>query len=294
MIIIKQHLSAEAADAYALVLTAEGIPYRAVKGWAGWSILVAESDGVRAIIGIEQYRLENPEAPLPEDVPATRALRQASWCGVWAAAALLGIHLATASSTAGHAQIIAALGASADRILGGEWLRCATALLIHADAPHLVGNMVGLAIFAGAVCGVSGAGVGALMIAASGIVGNLLNAILYQSHHLSVGASTAVFGAVGILVAHQLQHGIKRYGGAKWRAFLPLGAGLALLGFLSSGPRVDIMAHLFGMVAGGLMGAAYGLRQTRPPARSVQVVCAVIVLGVFAGAWMATLKGVSF
>lgn len=77
--IIKQHLSAEAVEAYALVLTAEGIPYRAVKGWAGWSILVSESDGVRAIIGIEQYRIENPESPLPEDIPASHALRQASW-----------------------------------------------------------------------------------------------------------------------------------------------------------------------------------------------------------------------
>lgn len=145
--------------------------------------------------------------------------------------------------------------------------------------------MVGIAIFGGAVCGITGGGVGALMIAAAGIFGNLLNALLHQGHHLSVGASTAVFGAVGILMAHQIRQGIKRTGGLKWRAFLPLGAGLALLGFLSAGPRVDVMAHFFGMITGGLMGAAYGMRRIRPPSRLVQAICAVTCVAVFIGAW---------
>lgn len=80
MIFLLQHLSAEAADVYALVLTAEGIPHHVVKAWAGWSILVAESDGARAILAIDRYRLENPETAAPDGVPpATRALRQASW-----------------------------------------------------------------------------------------------------------------------------------------------------------------------------------------------------------------------
>lgn len=179
------------------------------------------------------------------------------------------------------------MGASAAGILQGEWFRCATALLIHADAPHLVGNMVGLAIFGTAVCGITGTGVGILMISAAGIFGNLLNAVLHQSHHLSVGASTAVFGAVGILVAHQLRHRITGRSELTWRAFLPLGAGLALLGFLSSGPRTDIMAHLLGMAAGGLLGAAYGKRWSRPPSLPVQAAGGVITVAIFAAAWMA-------
>lgn len=178
------------------------------------------------------------------------------------------------------------MGASAAGILQGEWFRCATALLIHADAPHLIGNMVGLAIFGSAVCGITGAGVGILLISAAGLCGNLLTAALHQSHHLSVGASTAVFGAVGVLVAHQVRHRITRPGGLTWRTFLPVGAGMALLGFLSAGPRVDIMAHLLGMLAGGFLGAVYGMRWSRPPSRPVQVVCAVVAFAVFVGAWL--------
>jgi len=189
------------------------------------------------------------------------------------------------------APVFTALGASATEILKGEWFRCATALLIHADAPHLVGNMVGLAIFGTAVCGITGTGVGILMISAAGIFGNLLNAALHQSHHVSVGASTAVFGAVGILVAYQVRHRLSGRSELTWRAFLPLGAGLALLGFLSSGPRTDIMAHLLGMAVGGLMGAAYGIDRSRPPSRPVQMVCGIIAVSVFAAAWRSAPPG---
>jgi hypothetical protein len=53
-----------------------------------------------------------------------------------------------------------------------------------------------------------GAGATALGIVASGALGNLLNAVWHHSvsghDHASIGASTAVFGAVGLLAATQL------------------------------------------------------------------------------------------
>ncbi|MFH1983008.1 MAG: hypothetical protein ABIL58_14295 [Pseudomonadota bacterium] len=80
MIFILQHLSAEAADIYALVLTAEGIPYHMIKAWSGWSILVPERHGARAILAIDRYRHENPETAASDSATSTtRALRQASW-----------------------------------------------------------------------------------------------------------------------------------------------------------------------------------------------------------------------
>jgi rhomboid protease GluP len=203
---------------------------------------------------------------------------------VWAALALLGVYLATASPSAQRG-VFDALGASASRILDGDWFRCATALLLHASPMHLAGNMAGLAVFGSAVCGIVGAGVGTMMVALTGILGNLLNAVVYQSDHVSVGASTAVFGAVGILTAHQIRHRMRLRDGPRWKVWLPLGAGIALLGFLSGGPRVDIMAHLFGMVVGGGIGAVYGLWRFRPAAVTVQVLALAITLSVFAAAW---------
>lgn len=284
MMIVLQHLTHEAADVYSLVLSAEEIPHQVAKSWSGWSIRVNESDTVRAVVAIDQYRSENPQTPEQDAALSGQAPRQASWCGVWVACALLGIYLATASPGA-HPNIMSTLGASAAKILHGEWFRCITALLIHSSPAHLLGNMVGMAVFGSAVCGIVGSGVGVLMIAMTGIIGNLLNAIFHQSNHLSVGASTAVFGAVGILVAHQVRHRMKDGGQMTWRTVLPIGAGLALLGFLSGGPRVDLMAHAFGMIAGALMSAAYGMCRTRPPSRMVQAICAVTVVAVFIGAW---------
>ena len=50
---------------------------------------------------------------------------------------------------------------------------------------------------------IAGAGVGVLMILAAGVLGNYANAVLFEYNHLSVGASTSVFGAVGITAAYQ-------------------------------------------------------------------------------------------
>jgi hypothetical protein len=111
--------------------------------------------------------------------------------------------------------------------------RCATALLLHADAAHIAGNMAGMGLFGGAVCVVTGSGVGWLMILASGIFGNLMNALAYETGHMSVGASTAVFGAVGILCAFQAVNAAKTGKGWK-RTALAFGSGVALLAFLGN------------------------------------------------------------
>jgi hypothetical protein len=78
MLIILQHLSSETADVYSLVLSAEGIDHQVVKSWSGWSIRVSETDAVRAIVAVDEYRRENPETPGPPKA-AARTLRQASW-----------------------------------------------------------------------------------------------------------------------------------------------------------------------------------------------------------------------
>ena len=138
--------------------------------------------------------------------------------------------------------------ASASRILSGEWYRCTTSLFLHANIGHLTSNLASMALFSTAVCSVSGWGMGWLLILSSGIFGNLLNAYFYTHGHRSIGASTAVFGALGLLCAYQMVANLQiRRRFPKW---LPFGAGLALLAFLGASPHTDIMAHLFGFLAG--------------------------------------------
>ena len=89
----------------------------------------------------------------------------------------------------------------------------------------------------------------------AGALGNGMNALWYRTGHLSIGASTAVFGAVGILAATQLTLD-KTAGPRPWlERAAPVVGGLALLGMLGASPHSDLLAHLFGLFAGILGGA---------------------------------------
>ncbi|MFO7714209.1 rhomboid family intramembrane serine protease [Desulfosarcina sp.] len=289
MITIFSHLDQEQANTFSLVLNASGIGNRVIVDQDGLRIEVPPIHIERAREVIHRYQAENPDTR--EDVPAPRSNPPLSknLSGIAAALLLLSIHLAVFASTAPE-DYLAVFGANARRILNGEAYRCATALLLHADAAHLAGNMAGMAIFGGAVCVVTGTGVGWLMILACGILGNLMNAWAYATGHLSVGASTAVFGAIGSLCAFQAVDAARTGKGWK-RMVLVLGAGMALLAFLGTSPRSDLGAHLFGFLWGVLTGGAYRLWMKHPPARKAQVLCGAIAASVLLSAWIRGMTG---
>ena len=160
--------------------------------------------------------------------------------------------------------------ADAERILLGELWRTVTALTLHADIAHVLANALFGALFLSAVCGALGPGVGCALVLLSGAGGNLANALFQSSHHVSVGASTAVFGAVGLLsglavARRRRQRSLRRH------AWVPIGAGLAILAMLgTTGTRVDLWAHLFGLLVGGALGIPVGFALPRPPGPLVQ------------------------
>ena len=132
---------------------------------------------------------------------------------------------------------------------------------------------------------VLGPGVGALLVLAAGALGNVLNAGLQSSGHVSVGASTAVFGTVGLLAGAAA---LRREGRPVRRhpAWVVVAAALALLGMLGTGgERTDIWAHAFGLVAGGLLGAAAAALWARPPGLALQLVCGALFALVIVAAW---------
>jgi alpha-beta hydrolase superfamily lysophospholipase len=93
-----------------------------------------------------------------------------------------------------------------------------------------------------------------------------------------------VFGALGILAVYQLVTRL-RESGNNYRAWVPLGAGLALLGLLGSGAHTDIMAHLLGFSMGGLIGVALKQRMGIPPGPRVQMGALLLSAAVFIFAW---------
>lgn len=70
------------------------------------------------------------------------------------------------------------------------------------------------------------------------------------------------------------------------RAWLPFGAGLALLGILGSGKHTDLTAHLFGFMAGLIPGAFYCVLVKQPAARIYQICFFLITISVLVISWM--------
>ncbi|MGA8178455.1 MAG: rhomboid family intramembrane serine protease [Desulfobacterales bacterium] len=248
--ILYENLTQDQADTYGLVLDAYGLPYSVKRSGSDWEIWVDEKIRDRALELIAQYIEENPQVSMLDEQETEPY--QKTFTGIWACLILLACHIVV-NMTGNADKIFREYGASSHDILNGELYRTVTALMLHAGYPHLVGNMAGIAIFGTAVCNITGAGAGWLMILLTGILGNLADAALFRYGHISIGASTAVFGAVGILAAYQLYRKIK-IPGQKMKAWLPIAGGLALLAFLGSGEHSDLMAHLFGFIAGICLG----------------------------------------
>jgi membrane associated rhomboid family serine protease len=119
----------------------------------------------------------------------------------------------------------------------------------------------------------------------AGAGGNYVNALFHGSFHVSVGASTSVFGAVGVLGGLGVVR--RRRKGVRGRlAWMPIIAGLALLAMLGmGGERVDLWAHLFGFLVGGVMGVLVAFAVPRPPGLRVQWVLGGATLAVVLYCW---------
>lgn len=261
------HSERRARD-WALVLQSMSIWHVLRAGAEGWVLFVREEDGVRAAASIARYETENRDWP-PRRVRERPRFAASPWAAI-TFAALAAFFMIT--GPARNVRWFSAGSSVAELVVSSEPWRAVTALTLHADAAHIMGNVISGVIFGSAVHRRLGPGGGSLAILGAGVAGNVLNAIFYtargQGGHGSIGASTAVFGAIGILAATQMlvdRHG-RRLGGS-WKsgwveAVAPAVGGLALLGALGAGSgRTDLGAHLFGLVAGGAIGLVAGLWQ---------------------------------
>jgi membrane associated rhomboid family serine protease len=171
-------------------------------------------------------------------------------------------------------------------ILNGEVWRTITALTLHRNFWHLLGNLAFGTIFGVMLSRQLGTGLAWLAIVAAGACGNGMNALVQRSEHLSVGASTAVFSALGLLSACSFFGG--RLHRDTWaRRWAPIVGGFWVLTWLGTGDaQTDIVAHLTGFAAGLLLGAALSraprLGKNSP---AVQWAAGFIVIGAIGVSW---------
>jgi len=248
------------------------------------SVPTAEVDG--ALASLSAYERENPRQVAERVEP----MESESWLAGIAVALILLIFFSITVQWLPALSWFARGSADAERILQGELWRTVTALTLHADVVHALSNAIATAIFLSAVSSMVGAGLGGALVLLAGAGGNLVNALLHGSAHVAVGASTAVFGAVGLLGSLGLTR--RRRGAlSRWRAWLPVAAALALLGMLgSSGQRVDIWAHLFGLLVGAVLGLPVGWIAPRIPGLRIQWACGAVAVATIISCWMVAFR----
>ncbi|MCP4021334.1 MAG: rhomboid family intramembrane serine protease [Desulfobacteraceae bacterium] len=250
---IFKNLSVKKANLLILILESQNIDSVSVKTDYGFSLLVTEEDKSKALSAIETYFRENRFLSFRNQIQKIPVSSFKSMTAVTIMLILWAIHLGGIHFGL-HLEWISKFGSSALYILQGEVFRTITALFLHADGQHLIGNMGGMLIFGAPLITLTGYGTGTLLLLISGAAGNYLNALFYKTAHLSIGASTAVMGAAGALAAFQMTRKDKAF---KIKSLFPLAAGATLVGMFSQGEKTDVSAHIFGFLAGLLAGLIF-------------------------------------
>lgn len=244
------------------MLTAVNIENVLVLDGADCLLCVDAADATRALAHLRQYESEN--RPVPFVRIATRIHPQA-WIGVVLyALVLLGVALAI-SSGFWRPEAFEDGALDAGLVQRGQWWRAWTALTLHLDANHIVANLGGGIWFGYLAARQLGSGMAWFLIVTGAALANVLEAVLGPATHQSVGASTAVFTALGLMAAHSWRTRLPLR--LSWaRRWAPLVAGVVLLGWLGAAgegsnavAHVDVVAHVMGFAVGCLFGATAGL-----------------------------------
>jgi rhomboid protease GluP len=279
---------------WSLVLAARHIPCRTERRGFGWQLLVPTNMLATAIRELRQYESENRgwPPPPPEDTPLVDNRATTLW-GLIAIGVFYNLTLHDINLAGHHPVNWNDLGnAHAGMIMDGQWWRLITALTLHADWQHLLGNLVIGGIFISRLCRDLRSGPAWLLLLAAGTLGNLANAWLQNPAHRAVGASTAIFGAVGLLAAISMvryRHNLR----PRRRWTLPVAAALGLLAMLGAGgENTDLGAHLFGFLFGLPLGfaAELAIEKYGRPHWKINALMTMTSIGIVTAAWWAALR----
>lgn len=240
-----------------LVLSAVGIPSAIHHHRGVWVLAVSPSLQDRAIAEWDDYRAENATKK-SVTLPAFRSDDSAINGCIAYAVVIVSVAALNSAWVAGGALFepgeMQAGTVIGETVFDGQWYRVITALTLHLDAGHLASNLLFGTVFGFFAGQVLGGGIAWLAILLAGGLGNGVNAWVQSPDHTSVGASTAVFGALGVIVAHALRPR-QSPDESLFRRWSPLVAGIMIFSLTGVGDeRTDVMAHITGFMAGLLVG----------------------------------------
>lgn len=271
------------AEDWSLVLAAKDIPCAVVRVGGGYRVMVPLGRMHEARVELAAFQAENPHKGPLGAAMATLPNRLTVILGLMLLLVGFVISRHSLAVLGVPPTTLEELGRlEGGRVLAGEWWRPATALTLHADEAHVLGNVVVGALFVVPLAGRYGAGAAFLLTLASGILGNACNALVQRPDHLSIGFSTAVFGAAAALAT------LTSVEGRHHRWHTPVVAGLGLLALMGvGGEHTDVGAHLFGFLSGLALGAPAALllwRFGHPPA-ALRLLLGLVAALLLPAAW---------
>jgi rhomboid protease GluP len=289
-------LRRRSCDERALVLVAVGIESAVTFAGAGFILWVSEQDAPRALHHLRLYETENRPRPPPPPPPR---LYPGAWVGCLFY--VLCLMVVAYAISGGHIRLDAFDTADlhAANVRSGQLWRAWTALTLHLDGAHLAANLGAGVWFGYLAARQLGVGSAWLLIVTGAALANLFEGLTGPADHRSVGASTAVFTALGLMSAYSWRERLRWP--LNWaRRWGPLVAGVILLGWTGSGggsdegaggggppaQSIDLVGHLAGFVMGLLLGAVAALPWCRRMLDRVpQWVAGAMALGSIAIAW---------
>ena len=277
--VIRSSRSLRESEEWALVLASAGIAHRLEPIGQGWTLSVPEGEVPRARETLDAFDAEEPAHARA----AAAADRPVPWfLGIVVGALLLAGFAVTGTPVAGSRWF--ERGAVIAGLMRAEPWRAVTALTLHLDVAHVVGNAVATAVLLPALGARLGAGVALLLTLLAGATGNVFAAMAHAPGHAAVGASTATFAALGMLGALRLCSGAAGEH-RRWKLWMAPAASLLLLVLLGAGRGADVLAHVMGFASGAAVGFVAAVPR-QPVGPRVQWTLGVLTAVIVAVCWL--------
>jgi rhomboid protease GluP len=266
----------------ALVLTSLQIPHQLIDDSGTCVLIVPAQYSAQAFNELQLYDEENP--PI-QPKPVRKIKYQNAVPGLIGYVFVVCMVAGMAGYSFFQSNWFVAGRVDGELIRNGEIWRLFTALTLHSGVKHLLSNVV-FGVFFGLFAGrLLGSGVAWLATVLAAASGNAINTLFLDATHRSIGASTAVFAALGIVAGYvwfaklmPQERWSNRYG--------PIVGGLALLMYTGTGgENTDIGAHLLGFVCGFGAGLILIRLGEIPKDTRTQLIAGAIAFGLIFISW---------
>jgi rhomboid protease GluP len=237
---------------WALVLASQDIQAIINRSDAGWELIVETQDYDRAQGALRQYRIENRGWNWKHPLAGSEFFfhwGSLGWVAVIAATYYWSALVWPGARSAGILD---------SRHPGArQWWRLFTAISLHQNLPHLMGNATTGFVLLGLAMARFGAGVALLAAFLAGAAGNAADLLIYSEPHQSLGASGMVTGALGLITFQSFALWRRFQAGSRFLMRAAAG-GVLILVLIGFDPDADIVAHIGGFIAGAVFGFALG------------------------------------